>query len=195
MVSHARTGGNPLRGSDVPNDLGLELFHRGRGQGISLIGYHRTGIFCDAPSPWIDGYTRRTHQVATADIPELIGSGLQKLIWLTARERIAQYTPQLQAEFRDRLYVVNTEQEQLEFLNPATNKALATQVLAAKLGIPRESVLAFGDGNNDVPLLEWPACRWPWPMGASRPGARPSGSARPVLRRPPWRDRWKQIIG
>jgi hydroxymethylpyrimidine pyrophosphatase-like HAD family hydrolase len=61
----------------------------------------------------------------------------------------------MQREFQDRLYVVNTEHEMLEFLHPETNKALAAQALAAKLGIEREAVLAFGDGNNDVPLLRW----------------------------------------
>jgi HAD superfamily hydrolase (TIGR01484 family) len=80
---------------------------------------------------------------------------LQKLIWTTARERIATYTPAMQEKFQGRLYVVNTEHEMLEFLHPQANKALAAQVLARKLGIPREKVAAFGDGNNDVPLLEW----------------------------------------
>jgi hydroxymethylpyrimidine pyrophosphatase-like HAD family hydrolase len=27
--------------------------------------------------------------------------------------------------------------------------------LAERLKIPREEIIAFGDGNNDVPLLEW----------------------------------------
>jgi Cof subfamily protein (haloacid dehalogenase superfamily) len=154
VVSHAGTG-EVLYEMTVPQEIGLELFHRGREQGISLIGYHRTGIFCDAPSEWVHLYTRRTHQVPIADIPELIGTGLQKLIWTTARERIAQFTPELQREFRDRLYVVNTEHEMLEFLNPRANKALAAQALAKKLHLEQRCVLAFGDGNNDVPLLEW----------------------------------------
>jgi Cof subfamily protein (haloacid dehalogenase superfamily) len=154
VVSHAGTG-EVLYELTVPQEIGLELFHRARGEGISLIGYHRSGIFCDAPSEWTHLYTRRTRQVPIADIPDLIGTGLQKLIWTTARERIAQLTPELQREFHDRLYVVNTEHEMLEFLNPRTNKALATQALAKKLGIDQASVLAFGDGNNDVPLLEW----------------------------------------
>jgi Cof subfamily protein (haloacid dehalogenase superfamily) len=153
-VTHSETG-EVLYEKDVPQELGLELFRRARENGISVIGYHRSGIFCDAPSEWIDLYTRRTHQVPVADIPELIGSGLQKLIWTTHRDRVAKYTAELQQEFHGRLYVVNTEHEMLEFLHPETNKALATQALAAKLGIPREAVLAFGDGNNDVPLLRW----------------------------------------
>ena len=154
VVSHSETG-EVLYEKTVPPELGLELFQRGRDRDISLIGYHRTGIFCDGPSEWISLYTRRTHQVPMADIPELISTGLQKLIWTTSRDRILQLTPELQREFRDRLYVVNTEHELLEFLHPETNKARAAQALTAKLGIERECVLAFGDGNNDVPLLRW----------------------------------------
>jgi Cof subfamily protein (haloacid dehalogenase superfamily) len=154
VVRHAETQ-ELLYEVTVPQELGLELFHRARQAGISVLGYHRTGIFCDAPSEWIELYTRRTHQVPIADIPALIDTGMQKLIWTTARERIAQLTPVLQHEYQGRLYVVNTEHEMLEFLSPEANKALATQALAEKLGIAREQILAFGDGNNDVPLMEW----------------------------------------
>jgi len=154
VVRHSETG-EVLLEIDVPHDLALELFHRGRKLGLSLIGYHRTGIFCDEQSEWTSLYLRRTGQVPVADIPALIGTGLQKLIWTTAADRIAQLTPELQREYRGRLYVVNTEHEMLEFLSPGANKALAVQALAKRLGIGREQVLAFGDGNNDVPLLEW----------------------------------------
>jgi Cof subfamily protein (haloacid dehalogenase superfamily) len=154
VVRHAETQ-ELLYEVTVPQDLGLELFHRGRELAISLLGYHRTGIFCDQPSEWISLYTRRTHQVPITDIPELIDTGLQKLIWTTAAERIAELTPVLQREYEGRLYVVNTEHEMLEFLSPKANKALATQALATRLGIGQEQVVAFGDGNNDVPLLEW----------------------------------------
>jgi hypothetical protein len=85
----------------------------------------------------------------------LIDAGLQKLIWITAAEKIAELTPRMQEEYRSRLYVVNTEHEMIEFLNPDANKARAVEVLAGRLKIPREQIIAFGDGNNDVPLLEW----------------------------------------
>jgi Cof subfamily protein (haloacid dehalogenase superfamily) len=154
VVSHSETQ-ELLHEITVPHELGLELFDRARSEGITLIGYHRTGIFCDAANEWIHHYTRRTHQVPIADIPELIGTGLQKLIWTINRERIAELTPQLQREYEGRLYVVNTEYEMLEFLHPKANKSDAAQVLAAKLGMGQEQVIAFGDGNNDVPLLHW----------------------------------------
>ncbi len=154
MVRHAETQ-EVIFEVCLPPALGLELFHRGRTQNISLIGYHRTGIFCDAPGEWIELYMRRTHQVPVADIPELIATGMQKLIWTTAPGRIKELTSQLQSEYQGRIYVVNTEYEMVDFLNTEANKARATQELVAKLGLGREQVIAFGDGNNDVPLLSW----------------------------------------
>jgi Cof subfamily protein (haloacid dehalogenase superfamily) len=154
VVSHAGTG-EVIYEITVPQDLAMELFHRGREAGYSIIGYHQSGIYCDAQTEWTALYKRNTGQVPIADISALIGTGLQKLIWTTAAKRIAELTPQMQEEYRGRLYVVNTEHEMLEFLNPNVNKALAVQALARRLNVPREQIIAFGDGNNDVPLLEW----------------------------------------
>ena len=144
-----------LREVTLPEDLGLELFHRGQALGLTLIGYHRTGIFCDRYSEWTDLYIRRTAQIPVADIPALIGTGLQKLIWTTSAERISRLTPEMQHAYEGRLYVVSTEHEMLEFLSPQANKALAVQALAKRLSVTQEQVIAFGDGNNDVPLLQW----------------------------------------
>src|ERR1700677_2725606 len=63
--------------------------------------------------------------------------------------------PVLQREYKDRLYVVNTETDMIDFMHPQVNKARAVQALAQRLGIAREEIIAFCDGNNDVPLLEW----------------------------------------
>lgn len=154
VVTNAATGEIILE-TPVPQDLALELFHRGREAGISLIGFHRRGVFCDARTQWTDLYLHRTGQAPIADIPALIAPGLQKLIWITAAERITELTPRMEEEYRGRLYVVNTEHEMIEFFDPHANKALAVQVLATRLNIPREEIIAFGDGNNDIPLLEW----------------------------------------
>jgi Cof subfamily protein (haloacid dehalogenase superfamily) len=154
VVRHAETQ-ELLYEVTVPQNLGLELFTRGRDLRLSVIGYHRSGIFCDHPSEWTHLYTRRTRQVPVANIPALIDTGLQKLIWTCSAEIIEKLTPEMAGEYAGRLYVVSTEHEMLEFLHPQANKALATQALARKLDLRQEQVLAFGDGNNDVPLLQW----------------------------------------
>ena len=172
VVRNAATG-ELIHEIVVPEDLGREVFQRGREAGISIVGHHQTGIFCDAQTKWTALYRNRTGQVPMADIPALIATGLDKLVWITATERIVELTPRMQEEYRGRLYVVNTEPEFLEFLNPRVNKALAVQVLATRLGVVQEQVIAFGDGNNDVQLLEWAG--WSVAMAHGREAARRAG--------------------
>jgi hydroxymethylpyrimidine pyrophosphatase-like HAD family hydrolase len=40
-------------------------------------------------------------------------------------------------------------------MNPDASKGAALALVAARLGIAREEVVAFGDGHNDVPMIAW----------------------------------------
>ena len=68
----------------------------------------------------------------------------------------------------DRLLVTITESWSLEFSALDANKRDGVAALAKRLGVSREAVLAFGDGNNDVQLLEWAG------MGVAMPHGRPA---------------------
>ena len=46
----------------------------------------------------------------------------------------------------------------LEILNPRANKGYALEVMAGKLGIERENVLAAGDNYNDIEMIKWAGC-------------------------------------
>ena len=43
----------------------------------------------------------------------------------------------------------------IEIVSREANKANALKALAAALDIPRERILAFGDGQNDIAMLEY----------------------------------------
>jgi Cof subfamily protein (haloacid dehalogenase superfamily) len=154
VVRHSATGEIVMEVT-VPQDLAHELFHRGRELGVSLIAYHDDGIFCDQSSEWTELYRHRTGQVPIVDAAALMGADLQKLIWTSSAEKIAELIPIAERDYKDRLYVVSTEHEMLEFINSKGNKAHAVQALAKRLGLRQEEILAMGDGNNDAPLLAW----------------------------------------
>jgi hypothetical protein len=48
-----------------------------------------------------------------------------------------------------------TNDRYLEFTASGAKEATGVASVASVLGIARERVLAFGDGNNDIPLLGW----------------------------------------
>jgi hydroxymethylpyrimidine pyrophosphatase-like HAD family hydrolase len=138
VIRHAATQ-ELLYKMNLPEERVAELIQRGQQIGARLIGYHDLGVLSDHPAKW-NGLDR---------------AGWQKLIWMHAPEQIAHLTGAMEREYQERLYVVCTGHTSLEFLHVQVNKALATQILAEKLGLTSAQVVAFGDGNNDVPLLAW----------------------------------------
>lgn len=155
VVRNEQTG-EVLLESLLDPKIALTLARRGQEQGFSILVYNRDGVFTEETTDWTNLYARKANWTPQlGSFADLAQTGLEKVFWSTEPARIAEIAPGLIAEFADRLYVVVTEPELVEFLNPGINKATGAEILAAHLGIAREETLAFGDGNNDVELLHW----------------------------------------
>ena len=61
----------------------------------------------------------------------------------------------MKALLGDRLYISKSLPEFVEFASPDVNKASGLEFLADRLGFSRERTVAFGDGENDVELVDW----------------------------------------
>jgi Cof subfamily protein (haloacid dehalogenase superfamily) len=57
--------------------------------------------------------------------------------------------------FDGRLYISKSLPYFLEFASPEVTKGSGLAFLAGRLGFTAEETVAFGDGENDVELLEW----------------------------------------
>jgi Cof subfamily protein (haloacid dehalogenase superfamily) len=61
----------------------------------------------------------------------------------------------MKARFDGRLYISKSLPFFLEFASPDVTKGAGLAFVAEHLGFARERTVAFGDGENDVELLEW----------------------------------------
>ena len=61
----------------------------------------------------------------------------------------------MRARFGDRLYISKSLPYFLEFAAPGVTKAAGLDFLAQRMGFAPEDAVAFGDGENDVELVEW----------------------------------------
>jgi hydroxymethylpyrimidine pyrophosphatase-like HAD family hydrolase len=61
----------------------------------------------------------------------------------------------LKRRFDGRLYISKSLPHFLELASPQVTKAAGLAFLAEHLGFARERTVGFGDGENDVELLEW----------------------------------------
>ena len=60
-----------------------------------------------------------------------------------------------EAKWDGQVSLFKTNPEYLEFLNRDVDKGVALEALARYFNVPRGQVMAFGDGENDAPMLAW----------------------------------------
>jgi Cof subfamily protein (haloacid dehalogenase superfamily) len=92
--------------------------------------------------------------IAVPDLHALKHLPCLKLVAVAEPERIASLRPRAESVFGDRLYVTQTSSVLLEFLHPEVSKGAALREAMIYLGLDPAEVIAFGDGHNDIDMLE-----------------------------------------
>jgi hypothetical protein len=125
--------------------------------GYHLNYYLNDHLYVKEETPWSQLYHQRTGSVIepVGSLTRFRGQSPTKLILIDTPETTDTLREQFLQRFGERLNIIKSNDEYLEFMHPAANKARTLQRLAYQLGVPRERVLAIGDGNNDIPMLRW----------------------------------------
>ena len=145
----------------MPAGLAREILADGARRGVTQNYYHPDGeVYVRARTPFTALYEGRTKSdVRVRDdflgLPADDDAAPLKIIWVADGALVADLFPVFETRYAGRLYVTVTDAEYLEFMAPGVNKAEGVSVAAGALGLAARNVLAFGDGNNDVPLLAW----------------------------------------
>ena len=155
VVRHARTAAL-LHERTLTLVQALDICRYGAERDLTVVAYHREGAFADRDSEWTLRYALGAGwHPKRGRLNDLAATGLQKLLLIHAPETIDRIQEEVERRFGSELYVVRTENEILEVAAPDINKAVGAQAVATMLGVTSQDVVAFGDGNNDVELLEW----------------------------------------
>ncbi len=77
-----------------------------------------------------------------------------KLVAVDAPKALDRLKPRLEARFGERLFIAKSLPYFLEFANPHVSKGSGLAFVAAHLGFDLARTVAFGDGENDLELLD-----------------------------------------
>lgn len=80
---------------------------------------------------------------------------IDKLYFNAAHKKLEPLEQKLQQALGDQLYITFTTEIYLEVMNKGVSKATALSQLCAEKGIQASEVMAFGDGFNDLGMLQW----------------------------------------
>lgn len=89
-------------------------------------------------------------------VDDLLMQGLPpagKILVTGTREQLASLRQAITPHLEQRVLITTTTPDFLEFFDFAAGKGQALSVLRDSLNVPREAIIAMGDGENDVSLL------------------------------------------
>ena len=106
-------------------------------------------------APWIDLYIRQTG-APYRFVPSLDmfrGSSPSKIIFVGAPATLDKQEKHFKEQWGESVYICRTWDYYLEFLDTQANKGCGLAALASAYKIAPHEVVAFGDAENDIPML------------------------------------------
>ena len=188
-AEHASTG-EVIHTATLESADAKALIIEGRERGFTILLWLRDEIVAEGAARWIEHYYEQTHDdpVTLADPLDYLDQAVEKVVWLQETLEVHAAQVETAARAAGRFNAIMTTNHSLEFTAPRANKDDGVAAVARYYGIPREAVLAFGDGNNDASMLAWAGLGIAMPHGRSAAHAAadliaPEGDHRSALAR------------
>ena len=156
VVADPRTG-EFLRHEPIPLELARETIGAVRAEGFHVNCYVEDELYVAEVTPEARAYAdfQGLGIHAVGDLAVWLDRPPTKLVAVGDPAALDGLEARMKARFEGRLYISKSLPYFLEFANPEVTKASGLAFLAEHLGFTRERTVAFGDGENDVELLEW----------------------------------------
>lgn len=149
--------GEWLRHEPIPLELAKEAITAVEQAGYPLNCYVDDELYVAEETEWSRRYAEFQNLQVTAvgELLDWIEQPPTKLVAVEAPEVLDRFEVEMKARFGRRLYISKSLPYFLEFASPLVTKAAGLEFLAEHLGFAAADAVAFGDGENDVELVDW----------------------------------------
>jgi Cof subfamily protein (haloacid dehalogenase superfamily) len=109
----------------------------------------------DQPCDWIQEMHQDSgFQYQVSDLARHPGNGVAKILYVSEHDHLVKLEARIQVHFGSKVTITFSAENCLEVMAPAVSKGNALKLVLNQLGISAENCLAFGDGQNDLELLQ-----------------------------------------
>jgi Cof subfamily protein (haloacid dehalogenase superfamily) len=149
--------GRFLRHEPIPLELAREAIAAVQGAGFSLNCYVDDDLYVAAETDGARAYADFQHIPlnVVGDLLAWLERPPTKLVVVDEPATLDELKPRLLAGFNGRLFIAKSLPYFLELASPNVSKGVGMAFVAEHVGFAAERTVAFGDGENDLELLEW----------------------------------------
>ena len=149
--------GKWLRHVPIPLELARETIAAVQEEGFGLNCYVGDELYVAEVTPearrYADFQHLELHEVG--DLLAWLDEPPTKLVVIEDPEVLDGLKARMLDRFDRRLYISKSLPYFLEFASPDVTKAAGLDFVSEHLGFTRERTVAFGDGENDIELVDW----------------------------------------
>jgi Cof subfamily protein (haloacid dehalogenase superfamily) len=149
--------GRWLRHEPIPLELARETIAAVQDEGYGLNCYVDDELYVAEVTSEARRYAEFQHLVIhpVGDLLGWLADPPTKLVTIGDPVELDGLEQRMKARFDGRLYISKSLPYFLECASPGVTKAAGLEFLAEHLGFDAEQTVAFGDGENDIELVDW----------------------------------------
>ncbi len=150
------TDGTILFQKNLEETDALAILNFKRNPETRLIFWCENKLYVDKDTPETRAYAKLSNADFTVfdNALSYAKKGITKILWIDEPSRHTSYKDILHKETFSNVTYCVSKPEFLEFFHKDVSKGTALTFLADYLSLKKENTLAFGDGDNDIPLLQ-----------------------------------------
>jgi Cof subfamily protein (haloacid dehalogenase superfamily) len=149
--------GKFLRHVPIPLELAREAIAAIQDAGFGMNCYVDDELYVARVTPEAERYASfqhiELHEVGP--LLEWLDRPPTKLVVVGEEHVLDELGAEMRARFRGRLFIAKSLPIFLEFAHPDVSKGAGLQFVADHFGLEPAKTIAFGDGQNDIELLDW----------------------------------------
>lgn len=148
-----------LHAQTLDEDVIPYLYTRAREFGTPIMTYIGNEVVSEVDDNEYIHYSAMRNRMSIRRVDNFVaaaqGVGIVKCIIVGDPTLLPPLETQLQEELRGRAGAFRSEPFFLEIVPKGIDKAKGLSILLDKIGLRREDLIAFGDGYNDIPMLQF----------------------------------------
>ncbi len=145
-----------LYSNPIPAATALEVAKMIESEGVYLQVYPGRGYYCNRRCEHTDRYEASIRVPCTElglPLSQWMHSDMIKMLAIATPEIIDRLQSKLRATFPTGVNFMKSKAHYLEIVGEGIDKGSAIKVLAEKLSLSTDEIMAFGDGQNDASML------------------------------------------